>query len=198
MRPNVARVWETAWSACRASPTSQPRARARRPCAGTVSATGSRAEGRRLHATTWARPWPARWRSRARCPGWPPSRWRRGRGACRPKSPPLEHTSLRPVPVCASGMPGPVAIVYDPAVMSHHAGAQALTQPSTFSVRTPTLEIGYEAHGERGGFPVILLHGFPDDARAWDAVAPPLVAAGHRVLVPYLRGYGPKIGRAHV
>jgi len=88
-------------------------------------------------------------------------------------------------------MPEPVAIVYHPAVMSHHAGAQALTQPSTFSVRTPTLEIGYEAHGEGGGFPVILLHGFPDDARAWDAVAPPLVAAGHRVVAPYLRGYGP-------
>jgi pimeloyl-ACP methyl ester carboxylesterase len=39
--------------------------------------------------------------------------------------------------------------------------------------------------------PNVLLHGFPDDARAWDAVAPPLAAAGYRVLVPYLRGYGP-------
>src|SRR5881628_2283643 len=58
-------------------------------------------------------------------------------------------------------------------------------------VRTPTLEIGYEAHGDAAGVPVILLHGFPDDARAFDAVAPPLAAAGHRVLVPYLRGYGP-------
>jgi pimeloyl-ACP methyl ester carboxylesterase len=37
----------------------------------------------------------------------------------------------------------------------------------------------------------VLLHGFPDDARAWDAVAPPLAAAGYRALVPYLRGYGP-------
>ena len=59
------------------------------------------------------------------------------------------------------------------------------------TVRTPTLEIGYEAHGDASGFPVVLLHGFPDDVRAWDAVAPPLVAAGYRVLVPYLRGYGP-------
>jgi pimeloyl-ACP methyl ester carboxylesterase len=63
--------------------------------------------------------------------------------------------------------------------------------PTSFTVRTPTLEIGYEAHGDAAGFPVVLLHGFPDDARAWDAVAPPLAAAGHRVLVPYLRGYGP-------
>src|SRR5439155_743042 len=38
--------------------------------------------------------------------------------------------------------------------------------------------------------PIILLHGFPDDVHAWDAVAPPLAKAGYRVLVPYLRGYG--------
>jgi pimeloyl-ACP methyl ester carboxylesterase len=61
----------------------------------------------------------------------------------------------------------------------------------TRTIRTPTLEIAYEEHGNARGFPVILLHGFPDDVRAWDGVAPPLVAAGYRVLVPYLRGYGP-------
>jgi pimeloyl-ACP methyl ester carboxylesterase len=37
----------------------------------------------------------------------------------------------------------------------------------------------------------MLLHGFPYDPRAYDEVAPDLAAAGHRVLVPYLRGYGP-------
>src|SRR4029450_2169695 len=63
--------------------------------------------------------------------------------------------------------------------------------PTGLTVRTPTLEIGYESYGEASGFPIVLLHGFPDDVRAWDAVAPPLVAAGCRVLVPYLRGYGP-------
>ena len=60
-----------------------------------------------------------------------------------------------------------------------------------YSTRTPTLEIAYEAHGPSDGTPIILLHGFPDDAHAYDTVAPPLAAAGHRVLVPYLRGYGP-------
>lgn len=63
--------------------------------------------------------------------------------------------------------------------------------PELLTARTPTLEIAYEAYGPRDGAPVILLHGFPDDAHAYDAVAPPLAAAGHRVLVPYLRGYGP-------
>ena len=59
------------------------------------------------------------------------------------------------------------------------------------SVRTPVLEIAYEEWGDPAAFPVILLHGFPDDARAWDEVAPALAGAGHRVLVPWLRGYGP-------
>jgi pimeloyl-ACP methyl ester carboxylesterase len=59
------------------------------------------------------------------------------------------------------------------------------------TVRTPTLEIGYEEWGEAAGAPVVLLHGFPDDAHAWGGVAPPLAARGYRVLAPYLRGYGP-------
>ena len=57
--------------------------------------------------------------------------------------------------------------------------------------RTPTLDIAYEATGQEGGTPVILLHGFPDDARAYDGCVGPLAERGCRVLVPYLRGYGP-------
>ena len=56
--------------------------------------------------------------------------------------------------------------------------------------RTPTLDIAYEATGLAGGTPVILLHGFPDDARAYDGCAGALAEQGCRVLVPYLRGYG--------
>ena len=59
------------------------------------------------------------------------------------------------------------------------------------TVQTATLEIAYEESGPADGRPVILLHGFPDDVHAYDGVAPPLAAAGWRVLVPYLRGYGP-------
>ena len=54
-------------------------------------------------------------------------------------------------------------------------------------VRTPTLDIAYEETGE--GAPVILLHGFPYAPRAFDGMLPLL--AGCRVIVPYLRGYGP-------
>jgi len=56
---------------------------------------------------------------------------------------------------------------------------------------TPQVRIAYEAHGPADGTPVILLHGFPYDVRAHDEVAPPLAAQGCRVIVPYLRGFGP-------
>jgi pimeloyl-ACP methyl ester carboxylesterase len=69
--------------------------------------------------------------------------------------------------------------------------AQANRAPVTELIQTSALTIGYEDSGNRQGFPIVLLHGFPDDVRAWDEVAAPLVKAGHRVLVPYLRGYGP-------
>ncbi|HLZ28533.1 MAG TPA: alpha/beta hydrolase [Chloroflexota bacterium] len=58
-------------------------------------------------------------------------------------------------------------------------------------LQTAALDIAYEASGPVRGEPVVLLHGFPYDPRAYDEMVPPLVAAGCRVLVPYLRGYGP-------
>ena len=59
------------------------------------------------------------------------------------------------------------------------------------TVHTPVLEIAYLEHGPPGGPPVVLLHGFPDDVHAYAEVAPALAARGMRVLVPWLRGYGP-------
>lgn len=59
------------------------------------------------------------------------------------------------------------------------------------TVRTPTLEIAYLESGPDRGPAAILLHGFPDDPHCYDQVAPKLAAAGFRVLVPWLRAYGP-------
>jgi pimeloyl-ACP methyl ester carboxylesterase len=67
----------------------------------------------------------------------------------------------------------------------------AQAQSNTRSIQTPILDIAYEESGSPQGFPIVLLHGFPDDVHAFDGVAPPLAKAGYRVLVPYLRGYGP-------
>src|SRR5437016_2696373 len=58
-------------------------------------------------------------------------------------------------------------------------------------IRTNMLEIAYEESGPETGVPVLLMHGFPYDPRAYDEVVPPLAAAGYRAIVPYLRGYGP-------
>jgi pimeloyl-ACP methyl ester carboxylesterase len=58
-------------------------------------------------------------------------------------------------------------------------------------VRTPALDIAYEESGAADGMPLILLHGWPYDPRCYDAVVPLLAQAGCRVIVPYLRGFGP-------
>jgi pimeloyl-ACP methyl ester carboxylesterase len=70
------------------------------------------------------------------------------------------------------------------------AQAQGVALPRARSVQTPVLNVGFEESGNVQGFPIILLHGFPDDVRAWDEVAAPLAHSGFRVIVPYLRGYG--------
>lgn len=61
----------------------------------------------------------------------------------------------------------------------------------TKQVSTAVLDIAYEEYGPSDGGPVVLVHGFPDDARSWDEVAAELAAQGHRVVAPYLRGFGP-------
>lgn len=57
-------------------------------------------------------------------------------------------------------------------------------------VDTPLLRVAYEAAGPAGGFPVVLVHGWPDDARTWDRVLPALHREGCRTYVPWLRGFG--------
>ncbi|MFL5926024.1 MAG: alpha/beta fold hydrolase [Gaiellaceae bacterium] len=50
--------------------------------------------------------------------------------------------------------------------------------------------ISLHVHDEGEGDPVVLLHGFPDSSALWRNQIPALVAAGHRVLAPDLRGFG--------
>jgi pimeloyl-ACP methyl ester carboxylesterase len=52
------------------------------------------------------------------------------------------------------------------------------------------LDVGYVDDGPPDGQPVVLLHGWPYDIHSYAEAAPPLQAAGYRVIVPYLRGYG--------
>ncbi len=59
-------------------------------------------------------------------------------------------------------------------------------------VRTASLEIACEIQGPEDGIPLLLLHGYPDDPRCYDETIALLApAARFRIVVPYLRGYGP-------
>lgn len=58
------------------------------------------------------------------------------------------------------------------------------------TVTTPDLHIAYDQHGPDNAPVVLLLHGWPDHSSTWDGVAPALAAAGRRVIVPTLRGFG--------
>ena len=72
-----------------------------------------------------------------------------------------------------------------------HERKACLMQPRQLTAVTTTLEIAYEESGPASGSPVVLLHGFPYDVRQYDAVRDGLVKSERRVLVPYLRGFGP-------
>ena len=52
------------------------------------------------------------------------------------------------------------------------------------------LKVGYAEAGPTNAPAVILLHGWPYDIHSYVDVTPLLAAAGYRVIVPYLRGYG--------
>jgi pimeloyl-ACP methyl ester carboxylesterase len=52
------------------------------------------------------------------------------------------------------------------------------------------LDVGYAEAGPAGGPVVLLLHGWPYDIHSYVEVTPLLAAAGYRVVVPHLRGYG--------
>ena len=70
----------------------------------------------------------------------------------------------------------------------------AATIPNAFGqlrhVNAGVLDVAYAEAGPAGGRPVILLHGWPYDIHSFVDATPRLAAAGYRVIVPYLRGYG--------
>ena len=56
---------------------------------------------------------------------------------------------------------------------------------------TSLLKTAYLVDGPDDGKPVLLIHGWPDDPRTFDRVAPALHRAGYRTYAPWLRGFGP-------
>ncbi len=57
-------------------------------------------------------------------------------------------------------------------------------------INAGVLNVGYVDAGPTAGPPVLLLHGWPYDIHCFAEATSLLTAAGYRVIVPYLRGYG--------
>jgi pimeloyl-ACP methyl ester carboxylesterase len=72
-----------------------------------------------------------------------------------------------------------------PVAISPHSPFRTVSQ-----VDAGVLNVGYVDAGPSDGPAVVLLHGWPYDIHSYVDVVPLLTAAGHRVIVPYLRGYG--------
>jgi pimeloyl-ACP methyl ester carboxylesterase len=66
-----------------------------------------------------------------------------------------------------------------------------LLPPEVRSVELHANGLRFAAFEGGSGDLVLLLHGFPDDARSMLPLATRFIAAGFRCLVPYLRGYRP-------
>src|SRR6201996_6989057 len=73
---------------------------------------------------------------------------------------------------------------------STKAGSSVASFDNLRQINAGTLSIGYAEAGPQNGPVVILLHGWPYDIYSFAEVTPILAAAGYRVIVPYLRGYG--------
>ena len=79
--------------------------------------------------------------------------------------------------------------------MTGYVQGQSRTRAAAFfgtlkQVDAGVLSVAYAEAGPPGGPAVILLHGWPYDIHSFVDVAPRLAAAGYRVIVPHLRGYG--------
>jgi len=74
--------------------------------------------------------------------------------------------------------------------MSERAPSSRRLEP-IHHVDAGVLNVAYYEAGPADGPTAMLLHGFPYDIHSYVDVAPMLAAQGCRVILPYLRGYGP-------
>ena len=71
-----------------------------------------------------------------------------------------------------------------------NTGGRVASFENIRSINAGTLNVSYAEAGPQNGPVVILLHGWPYDIYSFADVTPLLTAAGYRVIVPFLRGYG--------
>lgn len=66
-----------------------------------------------------------------------------------------------------------------------------MSGPRWIDVTAPEVELKALSWGPAEAPIALCLHGFPDTAYGWRKIAPRLVAAGWRVVAPFMRGYAP-------
>lgn len=98
----------------------------------------------------------------------------------------MTHLLQRRSLLSAAALAGASSLLARPAFAAPAAGGFGELRQLDAGV----LSIGFADLGPRNGPPVLLLHGWPYDIHTYEEVAPRLAAAGYRVLVPHLRGYG--------
>lgn len=77
-----------------------------------------------------------------------------------------------------------------PSTANGTPSAASTTFSAIRQIRAGDLDIGYVDAGPSSGPVAVLLHGWPYDIHSFIDVVPQLTAAGYRVIVPHLRGYG--------
>jgi pimeloyl-ACP methyl ester carboxylesterase len=89
------------------------------------------------------------------------------------------------------GLSGVVAMELTPGTSSVARAPSSRRLEPVRQIDAGVLSVGYHEAGPADGPVVMLMHGFPYDIHSFVDVAPQLAAQGCRVIVPYLRGYGP-------
>src|SRR5262245_24398051 len=79
----------------------------------------------------------------------------------------------------------------DSATPKHILPGTTMSFDTVKQIDAGVLKVGYIEAGPTDGPAILLLHGWPYDVHTYLEVAPLLVSKGYRVVVPYLRGYGP-------
>ncbi len=70
-------------------------------------------------------------------------------------------------------------------------GQYSVPEPRWIDVSAPTVQLRALSWGPEGGPIALCLHGFPDTPYGFRRIATDLVAAGYRVIAPFMRGYVP-------
>jgi pimeloyl-ACP methyl ester carboxylesterase len=114
----------------------------------------------------------------------------------------INHERRRFIGTVATALAAAQFGMIDSAAAAQSSNANPATVPpikpgtnTSFSslkqIDADVLNVGYAEAGPAAGPVVILLHGWPYDIHSYVDVVPWLASAGYRVIVPYLRGYGP-------